>query len=91
MSRKNKAPAAFRFGDHAYIRDDQIIKLIKDVGKHAIKDYHTQAKMALQEHLDAGDIVDIRKYKDLMGENSRNLNTLLNAVVYAFEDITEEE
>ena len=91
MLRKNKNPAGFSIGKDTYIRIDVLIRIVKDIGKHAIEDYDKQAESAMQARLDEGDNIDIRGFRELKGENKRNFEAVLDTIVCGLEAMKGEE
>lgn len=91
MLRKNKNPAGFSIGKDMYIRTDVLIRIVKDIGKHAIEDYDKQAESAMQARLDGGDNIDIRGFRELKKENKRNFEAFLDTIVCGLEAMKGEE
>lgn len=91
MLRKNKNPAGFSIGKDTYIRTDVVIRIVKDIGKHAIGDYDKQAESAMQVRLDEGDNIDVRAFRELKKENMRNYEAFLDTIVCGLEAMKGEE
>ncbi len=63
---------------------------MKDIVRHAIKDYDKQAESAMQARLDEGDNIDIRGFRELKKENMRNYETFLDTIVSGLEAMQGE-
>lgn len=89
MRRKSKNPAGFRMGDDMYIRLDMVLSVVDEATKHALKDWDNQTKDTLQERLDEGADVDVRKFKAAMKERRRNLEQIAKCIRYAVGSLEE--
>lgn len=89
MRRKSKNPAGFRMGDDMYIRLDVVLSVIDEATKHALKDWDSHTKDALQERLDEGADVNVRQYKTSAKESRHNLEVIAHSIKYAVGSLEE--